>query len=112
MRCIVCYHRLGNVHNEEPQCSLQCRGAYRSIRTPYVLLYGKPQLWLCSSDDPFLPPAPQAGELFRAISVANWFTADHKLGSLSLHLDYPAAFHAEVRHCCDCAGRGQSGGQW
>lgn len=38
----------------------------------------------------------QALAMFRPVSVANWFAADHKLGCVSLHLDYPSCFHAEV----------------
>ena len=35
-------------------------------------------------------------ELFAPHSILPWFQWDTKLGSLTLHLDYPQAFSAEV----------------
>ena len=39
----------------------------------------------------------QARALFRPVSVPTWFSADVRLGALSLHLDTPSCFHAEAR---------------
>ena len=36
------------------------------------------------------------GELFQPQSAPAWFTWDTKLGSLTLHLDHPIVFAAEV----------------
>lgn len=40
--------------------------------------------------------AAKEAELFAPVSVPSWFTADNKLGTLSLHLEPPGCFGAEI----------------
>ncbi|XP_056846435.1 uncharacterized protein LOC130505442 [Raphanus sativus] len=51
-------------------------------------------------------------ELFEMVSIPSWFTVDTRLGCLSLHLETPQCFSAEMYSASETIPRGETVERW